>query len=264
MGSLLELIAYPDITPRGKRWAVFVESGLMHWSEDSCMVCGVVEFCESDHADAFERLLVDECASVFQCVRDTSNRVRFRVKYWDNTVPFKATRLTREIQFRMNGLFRGCMNSRTLVMAISDASNGPTGSSQWSLVDHKLPTASTVEWEPDCEKYGERHAAVIDLNKYDSILVTTNGLVRVDLKKQDIDRVLSCGMRYLPIWLFGPRIDDIKGEAIRANPPRPPFSYSTPPSLQALAARAVRRVPGWDRKLAPLLPLAAQRTLYKY
>jgi len=264
MGSLVELVAYPHTTPKEKRWAVLVESGVMHWSEASCIVCGVVEFCASDHADAFEKLLVDECASGFQCVRDTSNRVRFRVKHWDNTVPIKATRLTREIQSRMNELLREYMNSRTLVMAIGDGSDGPSSSSQWSLVDHKLPTASTVEWEPDREKYGERHAAVIDLHKYDAIWVTANSMVRVNLKKQDIDRILSCGMRYLPIWLYGPRIDDVKGEATRANPPRPPFSYNTQLSLQALAARAVRRVPGWDHKLAPLLPLAAQRALHKY
>lgn len=258
--AIAELVAHSAFTPANKQWAIAIES--TYWIQGQCLVCGVVEFEAPGHADKFETLLATECSDVFRVTRVSPATVRFRVRYWDGASPSKTTRVKLGTRGRMNELFQMCPHSKTLVTALGHTEIEIARYEDSSHIDYKLPTASTKEWQPDREEYGDRHAAVIDLHKYDTILMATNTIVRFDLRKRDIDRILSCGMRYLPTWLFGPRVDFVDGAATRADPPRPRFTAMR--SLQALAARAVRQIPGWEGKLSPRVPPTMRRALYNY
>lgn len=226
------------------------------------MICGVVDFYYPHHADSFQQLLVDDCADIFRCARISPTGIRFRARYWDGDTPTKAVRLHLDVRAKINTHLRGHAHTKTLVTTVAHVDIDLAGLSMNHHFVHKLPAVSTWEWEPDREEYGDRHNAIIDLHKYDALDVRVNYLVRFDLDKQDIDRVLSCGMRYLPTWLFGPRIDKITAVATRANPPRSRFLAKVP-SLKVLTARAVRRIPEWDHRLPPI-PRLVQRLLDDY
>lgn len=252
------MVTYSHFTPSHQKWA-FVVGSETWWTHG--LLCGGVDFDDVDAAAGFCDFLAKEGANLLRFWRRGSS-VRFRVRYWDPELPpTHVVRYNRDmLPWGAYGYLAAHPNRQTVVTTVACHCIDEIISDTPLIM--RLPPPPTVEWRPATEAYGDRSGGFVDLRKYKSLRMVCNNITRFDLNEADIERLLECGFRYLPTWLSGCRIDNIDTHALLADRPPVPVVVS---SLEQLAAKAIRRVPGWKCKYAVhLAPLQVQRVLDNY